>query len=65
MSAEGILIAFFLFTLMAVAAAGYVFVLKPSRAGGTQEIATPLALTQPDLPAPQAAVQQQVLRRIS
>ncbi len=56
MSPEGILVAFFLFTLMAVAAAGYVFVLKPSRTGGTQEFVTPLALTQPDLPAPQAAV---------
>jgi tight adherence protein C len=51
-----LLIAFFLFTLAAVSAAGYAFVLKPSRAEGESgNAAVPLALDHPDLPAAQAA----------
>ncbi|MEO8100353.1 MAG: type II secretion system F family protein [Acidobacteriota bacterium] len=54
------LFTFFMFTLMAVSAAGYVLVLKPSRAEGdtadTGGAAPVRVLNQPDLPAPQAAV---------
>jgi tight adherence protein C len=51
-----LLIAFFLFTLAAVSAAGYAFVLKPSRAEGESGTAAiPVALDHPDLPAAQAA----------
>jgi tight adherence protein C len=49
-----LLIAFFLFTLAAISAAGYAFVLKPSRAEG-EGSAVPLMLDHPDLPAAQAA----------
>jgi len=57
MSAEGLLVAFFLFTLAAVGAAGYAFVLKPARTAGTgAQIPAPIALNQPDMPTAQAAV---------
>lgn len=56
MSPEGILIAFFLFTLAMVSAAGYVFVLRPSRSAAAPEVSSPLVLSRPDLPAAQAAV---------
>lgn len=54
MSPAELLIVFFLFTLAAVSAAGYAFVLKPSR---TQEENAPLPLTldYPELPSAQAA----------
>ncbi len=56
MTPATLLIVFFLFTLAAVSAAGYAFVLKPSRAQGQNGNAPlPLALHQPDLPAAQAA----------
>ena len=56
MTPATLLIIFFLFTLAAVSAAGYAFVLKPSRAQGQNGNAPlPLALHQPDLPAAQAA----------
>jgi tight adherence protein C len=52
----GLLIAFFFVTLAAVSAAGYAFVLKPSRAAGSSpQIPTPI-LNQPDLPTAQAAM---------
>lgn len=54
MTAE-LLAGLFLFVLMAVAAAGYVFVLKPSRAEGAQ-IPGEIALDQRNMPAAQAAV---------
>jgi tight adherence protein C len=63
MSPEGILIAFFLFTLAGVSAAGYALVLKPREAAPAAEAAAPLVLSQPDLPAAQAAVLD-VFRRI-
>lgn len=56
MSTGALLIAFFVFTLAAVSAAGYAFVLKPSRTegeGGT--VSLPPVLDHPDLPAAQAA----------
>ena len=57
MTTAGLLIAFFLFTLMAVSAAGYMFVLKPSSAAGDDaESPSALVRAQPDLPAPQAAI---------
>ncbi len=57
MTTSGLLISFFLFTLMAVSAAGYMLVLKPSRAEGDDAAAeAPSVLNQPDLPATQAAV---------
>ena len=62
MTPAALLILFFLFTLMAVSAAGYVLVLKPSRIEGPaeEEVDAPASpvnvLNQPDLPAPQAAV---------
>jgi tight adherence protein C len=56
MSSGELLIAFFLFTLAAVSAAGYAFVLKPSRAEGDNGKAPlPLVLNYPELPAAQAA----------
>jgi tight adherence protein C len=56
MTPPELLITFFLFTLAAVSAAGYAFVLKPSRAEGARGNAPlPLALNHPDLPAAQAA----------
>src|SRR5512142_2531695 len=56
MTAGELLVVFFLFTLAAVSAAGYAFVLKPSRAEGEGGNAPlPLALNHPDLPAAQAA----------
>ncbi len=56
MSSGVLLFAFFLFTLAAVTAAGYAFVLKPSRTENeTGAPAFPLALDHPDLPAAQAA----------
>jgi tight adherence protein C len=56
MSPAELLVVFFLFTLAAVSAAGYAFVLKPSRAQGESGNAPlPLALDHPDLPAAQAA----------
>jgi tight adherence protein C len=57
MSVPGLLIAFFLFTAAAVAAAGYVFVLRPGRAETAEaELSGRIALSQPDLPIAQAAV---------
>ena len=51
-----LLITFFLFTLAAVSAAGYAFVLKPSRTDAeTGNAPLPLSLGHPDLPAAQAA----------
>ena len=56
MTSGELLVAFFLFTLAAVSAAGYAFVLKPSRAEGeTGNAPLPVALDHPDLPAAQAA----------
>jgi tight adherence protein C len=52
-----LLIGFFFFILAAVSAAGYAFVLRPSRAGDSQvEIPVPIALDHPDMPTAQAAV---------
>ncbi len=52
-----LLIGFFVFTLAAVSAAGYVFVLRPSRADGAAgQIPAPLALDQREMPVAQAAV---------
>jgi tight adherence protein C len=57
MSVPGLLIAFFLFTAAAVAAAGYVFVLKPARTQTAHsEPPAQIVLDQPDLPIAQAAV---------
>ncbi len=56
MTSAGLMIAFFLFTLAAVGAAGYAFVLKPGRTNSGAEIPVPLALNQPDMPSAQAAV---------
>ena len=51
-----LLTAFFLVTLAGVSAAGYAFVLKPSRDEGDSGSApVPMALGHPELPAPQAA----------
>src|SRR6185312_6610531 len=56
MTPTTLLISFFLFTLAAVSAAGYAFVLKPSRAEGESgNAAMPMALGHSELPAPQAA----------
>ncbi|MBZ5676698.1 MAG: type II secretion system F family protein [Acidobacteriia bacterium] len=56
MTPATLLIVFFLFTLAAVSAAGYAFVLKPSRTEGQSGNAPlPLTLNHPDLPAAQAA----------
>lgn len=57
MTPEMLLVAFFLFTLTSVAAAGYVFVMKPARAEAPSgEVPSRMVLNQPDLPAAQAAV---------
>lgn len=57
MTPSALLILFFAFTLAAVSAAGYVFVLRPARAATDQaEIPAPIALGQHDLPVAQAAV---------
>ena len=57
MSVPGLLIAFFLFTAAAVAAVGYVFVLRPAREQTVDsEQPGPIVLGQPDLPFAQAAV---------
>jgi tight adherence protein C len=56
MTTSQLLITFFLFTVAAVSAAGYAFVLKPSRAQGESGTAAlPPTLDHPDLPAAQAA----------
>jgi tight adherence protein C len=52
-----LLISFFFFTLAAVSAVGYVFVLRPSRSKAEEAaIPAPLTLGQRDLPVAQAAV---------
>jgi tight adherence protein C len=52
-----LLIGLFLFVLAAVSAAGYIFVLRPSRTEGADvHIPAPIALGQRDLPSAQAAV---------
>ncbi len=57
MSVTELLILFFMFTVAAVSAAGYVFVLRPGRAQAAEEAApVPVVLGQPDLPIAQAAV---------
>lgn len=57
MTPELLLISFFLFTLAAVSAAGYVLVLRPVReSADAGERSISAALTQPDLPTAQAAV---------
>jgi tight adherence protein C len=58
MSPAHLLIAFFLFTLGAVGACGYIFVLRPSRLEGTDALipAPPRAYDQPKMPVAQAAV---------
>lgn len=56
MSLATLLVSFFVFTLAAISAAGYVFVLRPARAQAAEEEAPPLVLVQPDLPVAQAAV---------
>lgn len=56
MTPSTLLIVFFLFTLAAVSAAGYAFVLKPSRTQGENgRTPLPMVFDQPDLPAAQAA----------
>jgi len=53
----GLIAGLFLFVVAAVTAAGYVFVLRPSRTeGGEVQIPASIALGQPELPAAQAAV---------
>ena len=54
MSPELLLLSFFFFTLAGVAAAGYVFVLRP--AGAQAGAMLPSSLNEPDLPMAQAAV---------
>ncbi len=57
MTPTHLLIAFFLFTLGAVGACGYVFVLRPSRLEGPDaDIPVPRAYDHPDMPLAQAAV---------
>lgn len=57
MSVPSLLILFFMFTAVAVSAAGYVFVLRPARAQAVEQQApAPVLLNQPDLPFAQAAV---------
>jgi tight adherence protein C len=51
-----LLIAFFFFVLAAVGAAGYVFVLRPSRAEAGAEIPSPIGMGQKDFPTARAAV---------
>jgi tight adherence protein C len=57
MTPTQLLTGFFFFMLAAVSAAGYVFVLRPSRAqGGPGVIPAEIALEQPEMPSAQAAV---------
>jgi len=60
MTTTGLLVSFFLFTLMGISALGYLFVLKPSKAEGQGEIdgelAMPSVLNRPDVAGPQGAV---------
>jgi tight adherence protein C len=58
MTPAHLLIGFFVFTLSAVAAGGYVFVLRPSRVeGGVLDLPASMGLAQqPDMPTAQAAV---------
>jgi tight adherence protein C len=57
MTPAGLLIAFFLFTLAAVSAAGYVFVLRPARSSAAQTIIpAPLTLGTREMATPQAAI---------
>jgi tight adherence protein C len=57
MTGSMLLISFFLFTLAAVSAAGYVFVMRPARAQADEQAApAPVTLGQLDLPIAQAAV---------
>jgi tight adherence protein C len=57
MTATVLLISFFVFTLGAIAACGYVFVLRPSRLDGVAgEIPAQIARETPDLPPAQAAI---------
>ncbi len=55
MTPPQLLIGFFFFILAAVSAAGYIFVLRPSRVDGG-EIPTQIGLDQPDMPTAQAAM---------
>ena len=52
----GLIIGLFLFVLAAVSAAGYVFVLRPSREDGPAFMPSPITLDQPELAGAQAAV---------
>jgi tight adherence protein C len=56
MTPAELLIGFFVFTLAAVSAAGYVFVLRPSRLDAVGQIPAPIALDQREMPLAQAAV---------
>src|SRR5580704_10696483 len=56
MSVDLLLLSFFMFTLAAVGAAGYVFVLRPARAQASEAEAAPLVIGEHDLPVAQAAV---------
>ncbi len=56
MTPAQLLIGLFFFILAGVSAAGYVFVLRPMRAGGGAEIPAPIARDQRDMPTAQAAV---------
>ncbi len=57
MTPDTLLIAFFVFTIAAVGACGYVFVLRPSRMeGAAGEIPAQIAREQRDMPTAQAAV---------
>jgi tight adherence protein C len=51
-----LLVGVFLFVLTAVSAAGYVFVLRPSRSGAAEQLPAGITLDQRDLPRAQAAV---------
>jgi tight adherence protein C len=57
MTPAQLLIGFFFFVLAAISAAGYVFVLRPARAGdGAEDIPAPRTLDHPEMPTAQAAV---------
>ncbi len=57
MTQAQVLTGFFFFILAAVSAAGYAFVLRPSRSGtGAGETLSTIALDRPDLPTAQAAM---------
>lgn len=57
MNETTLLVSFFLFTLAAIAAAGYTLVLRPARATSEADgRSIPTVLTQPDMPVAQAAV---------